>query len=234
MNRLTLFALLLGGACTAGPTTGQTFTGQTNGTTMSFFGYTDMKLTPVTAYVQTKPYCAPVGGAWTQIGTGTTGASAVGGMNDPSRPAYQWNVSSGALSSNQWKQGGLARFKVKSKINGGSTPTELLGFDTDGPACAYDAIQNGSTGIAAPGDGMLLVNTATMTVLDKLSYESAIMVTITGFGLVDLVENTFTPVGDDPAAPSSMVRIPNGTDTNNALNDWAATATLTPGIANVP
>jgi hypothetical protein len=149
MHRFLFLSLAIAG-CAAGPTTGDIFGGTTNGSTRSFFGYTDMKLTPVTAYVQTKPYCPPTGGAWTQIGSGTTSASPLN-LND-SRAAYQWNITSGALSSAQWKQGGVARFKARSKINGGSAPTDLLGFDTDGPACAYDEIQQGSSWVAAGND----------------------------------------------------------------------------------
>lgn len=100
---------------------------------------------------------------------------------------------------------------------------------------ATDAIQNGSTGIAAPGDGALIVNLATMAVLDKVSYESAITVTITGFGSINLVEGTFDPtLGDDPTAPASIARIPNGTDTNDLTADWSMTANVTPGAANAP
>ena len=99
---------------------------------------------------------------------------------------------------------------------------------------ATDAIQNGSAGISSPGDGIILVDTTTMTVIDRLSYESAVTVTITGFGSLMLVEGMLTTAGDDPTAAASMVRIPNGADTNNALADWAMTANLTPGIANVP
>jgi hypothetical protein len=54
------------------------------------------------------------------------------------------------------------------------------------------------------------------------------------FGTVNLVEMTAATAIDDPAATASMVRIPNGTDTNNAAADWAMTTTLTPGAANVP
>jgi len=99
---------------------------------------------------------------------------------------------------------------------------------------AIDAIQNG-----AP-DGLLLVNTATTTVVDKLAYEGAMSVTFVApspfvpFGMVNLVEMAAATAIDDPAAPASMARIPNGTDTNNAAADWAMTTTLTPGVANVP
>jgi len=99
---------------------------------------------------------------------------------------------------------------------------------------AIDAIQNG-----AP-DGLLLVNTATTAVGDKLAYEGAMSVTFVApspfvpFGMVNLVEMAAATAIDDPAAPASMARIPNGTDTNNAAADWAMTTTLTPGVANVP
>ncbi len=98
---------------------------------------------------------------------------------------------------------------------------------------ATDAIQNGGAGISAPGDGMLLVNTSTMTVLDKLSYESAITVTITGFGAINLVEGAMATAAAETGA-GSIGRIPDGTDTDNAVTDWAITSTLTPGLANVP
>jgi hypothetical protein len=99
---------------------------------------------------------------------------------------------------------------------------------------ATDAIQNGSAGVSAPGDGLLVVDTTTMTVFDRLSYESAVTVNLTGFGSVDLFEMAAPTAGDDPTAPASMVRIPNGTDTNNSANDWRMTATVTPGLPNVP
>jgi hypothetical protein len=33
---------------------------------------------------------------------------------------------------------------------------------------------------------------------------------------------------------SLQLRLPNGTDTDNAATDWALTTTPTPGAANVP
>jgi len=98
---------------------------------------------------------------------------------------------------------------------------------------ATDAVQNGGTAIAPPGDGIILVNTATMTVIDKLAYEGPITVTITGFGSIDLVEGTTVTAAADGGA-GAIARIPNGMDSNNAVVDWASTTTLTPGIANVP
>jgi hypothetical protein len=152
MIRLTLVvAALAAAACTAGPTTGETFGGTTQGAKLSFFGWTDMQSTAVTSYIQTKPYCNPVGGAFTSIGSTVTASTPTSGMND-ARNAYYWSFTSNALSSNQWKQGGLARFKTRSKINGSNLFGDLAGFDTDGPGCAYDAIQDGESWVVAGQD----------------------------------------------------------------------------------
>ncbi|HVV88776.1 MAG TPA: thrombospondin type 3 repeat-containing protein [Kofleriaceae bacterium] len=99
---------------------------------------------------------------------------------------------------------------------------------------ATDAFQNG------PTDGLALIDVPSSTVIDKLVYEATtmpIMATITGFpAAVDLVEGTFLPAAkaDSNAAAGSLSRLPNGTDTDNAANDWNFTTTITPGIANVP
>lgn len=97
---------------------------------------------------------------------------------------------------------------------------------------ATDAFQNG-----AP-DGIALVNTANLTVIDKLSYEGGMTaVTITGFpDPVNLVEMTAlaAAVADSNAAVGSIARIPNGMDTNNSSVDWRFTSVITPGSANMP
>jgi hypothetical protein len=97
-----------------------------------------------------------------------------------------------------------------------------------------DAVQNGGTSTMPASDGMLLVNTSTMTILDKLAYEGALTVNITGFGSVNLVEGTMTSAADDSSPTKSLSRIPNGIDNNTASVDWAATTTITPGAANAP
>jgi hypothetical protein len=94
---------------------------------------------------------------------------------------------------------------------------------------ASDAVQNGGP------DGMLLVNTAASTVIDRLSYEGSITnAPISGFGVVNLVEGTATTASDNNATVASIARIPNGTDTDNAAADWAVTTTPTPGGTNAP
>jgi large repetitive protein len=91
-------------------------------------------------------------------------------------------------------------------------------------------IQNG-----AP-DAVGLVNTATMTVIDVLSYEGSVTAGhVNGFpGTVDFVEAPALPanVADNNVSAASLIRFPNGTDTNQAANDWKLTTTPTPGTAN--
>jgi cysteine-rich repeat protein len=98
-----------------------------------------------------------------------------------------------------------------------------------------DFIQNG------PPDGIALIDVATSTIIDRLSYEGEItMASIMGFsGAETLVEPPAATAFDDPGtvpAPlvRSLARLPNGADTDHADADWAAATTLTPGAANAP
>jgi vibriolysin len=91
-------------------------------------------------------------------------------------------------------------------------------------------IQNG-----AP-DGLLIFNNATGEVVDAFSYEGSITAaSIPGVGAVSLVEGEPLPatVVDSGRASRSLGRYLNGTDTDNAATDWAATPTPTPGSLNV-
>ncbi len=96
-----------------------------------------------------------------------------------------------------------------------------------------NAIQNGSP------DGVALFDTATQTIVDALSYEGAITAaTFTSpfqfLGPFNLVEGTALPFGvaDSNTLPGSLVRLPDGADTDNATVDWKFTGTPTPGAAN--
>ena len=97
-----------------------------------------------------------------------------------------------------------------------------------------DRVQNG-----AP-DAMALVDTATQTVLDALSYEGSVTAaTIAGFpGTFDLVEGTATAAVDDPGTAQAPIagslcrRGPNARDTDDASLDWSFCTTLSPGAAN--
>jgi len=60
---------------------------------------------------------------------------------------------------------------------------------------------------------------------------------INGFpGTYNLVEGAVLPssVADNNTTIASLIRQPNGTDTDNAATDWALSTTPTPGAANTP
>ncbi len=94
-----------------------------------------------------------------------------------------------------------------------------------------NAIQNG------PSDGMLLLDTGAGTVIDALSYDGSLTAAqVTGItGTINLVEGTALSLSkiDSNSGVASLVRAPNGQDTDNADADWQLTTTLTPGAANV-
>ena len=84
-------------------------------------------------------------------------------------------------------------------------------------------------------DGIALVDTASGSLLDALSYEGSITSAKIGTQTYNLVEGTVLPatVADSNADAGSLSRLPDGKDTNNASADWAFTKTLTRGAANV-
>jgi len=90
-------------------------------------------------------------------------------------------------------------------------------------------LQNG-----AP-DGLAIVDTAAGTLVDALSYEGAITNASIGGATFSLVEGTLLPatVADSNTVDGSLIRNPNGKDTNDAATDWAFTTTLTKGAANI-
>lgn len=94
-----------------------------------------------------------------------------------------------------------------------------------------DTLQNG-----AP-DGVALIDLNAGVVVDALSYEGTTRaVMISGVpGSVNLVEGTAlaTSVADSNTAPGSLVRFPNGTDSDDADSDWRFSMRPTPGAANV-
>ncbi|HEX7701363.1 MAG TPA: lamin tail domain-containing protein, partial [Kofleriaceae bacterium] len=98
------------------------------------------------------------------------------------------------------------------------------------PGWTSNAIQNG------PPDGLALVDTTNMTVIDAFSYEGAITAAmLPGFATPpSLVEGTAlaASVADSNTADGSLCRTPNGQDTDNASADWAFCGTLSVGVAN--
>jgi hypothetical protein len=79
------------------------------------------------------------------------------------------------------------------------------------------------------------VNTTSGELLDALSYEGEIRTATIGSATYDLVEGTALPtaVADSNTVEGSLIRNPDGRDTNDAASDWAFSTTPTPGAANV-
>ena len=82
-------------------------------------------------------------------------------------------------------------------------------------------------------DGVALIDTATGTLLDALSYEGEIHSATIDGQTYDLVEGTATSAADSNTVDGSLSRLPDGQDTNDAATDWAFTSVKTPGAANV-
>jgi Lamin Tail Domain/Collagen triple helix repeat (20 copies) len=84
-------------------------------------------------------------------------------------------------------------------------------------------------------DGVALVDTVTQALLDALSYEGEIHSATIDGQTYDLVEGTplAATVADSNSVDGSLSRLPDGSDTNDAVTDWAFTTTKTPGAANV-
>ena len=135
--------------------------------------------------------------------------------------------------------------------NVGDTAATLDGialvFVNGGDSTEYDRAT--LTGTLAPGaytvvakdaqngapDGLALIDTTTGDLLDALSYEGAITAAVIGSKTYSLVEGTVLPdtVVDSNTVNGSLIRNPDGKDTNNAASDWAFTSTPTQGAANV-
>jgi hypothetical protein len=116
-----------------------------------------------------------------------------------------------------------------------------------GDGTEYDRVP--LTGTLAPGghlavaielqngapDGLALVDAAAGALLDALSYEGAITAAQIGGATFSLVEGTALPatVADSNAVAGSLIRSPDGRDTDDAAADWAFTTTVTRGAPNV-
>lgn len=97
---------------------------------------------------------------------------------------------------------------------------------------SYDVQNGGDPG--APGDGIALIYKSTGAVIDAVAWEGPVTANIKGGSAVSLVEGTLTTAADtNTDASLSLVRYPNGVDTNNAIDDWTTSTVLTPGKANV-
>jgi hypothetical protein len=110
-----------------------------------------------------------------------------------------------------------------------------------GSMAGTNQIQNGAPAGDPPGsspDGLALIHVPSNTLIDAFSYEGSVtaaMITNFSPSPVSLVEGTVlsTASVDSDTVVRSLIRNPNGTDTNNAATDWVLTTTLTPGLPNV-
>ncbi len=105
------------------------------------------------------------------------------------------------------------------------------------------------TGVVAPGghhvveidaqngapDGVALIDTETDELLDALSYEGSITAAVIDGVTYSLVEGTAlaADVADSNTVAGSLIRNPDGSDSNDAATDWAFTTTVTKGAANI-
>lgn len=119
-------------------------------------------------------------------------------------------------------------------VNGGdSTEYDRVSLTGTLAAGAYLVVskdaQNG-----AP-DGVALIDTASAALLDALSYEGPITAVVIDGHSYSLVEGNPLPatVADSNTAEGTLIRTPDGHDSNDAATDWAFTTTPTPGAANV-
>ena len=133
--------------------------------------------------------------------------------------------------------------------NTGRAAADLAGIDlvavNGGDSTEYGRVH--LTGSLAPGghldvaielqngapDGIALLQGTTL--LDALSYEGAITAATIAGQTYNLVEGTALPVAieDSNTAAGSLIRNPDGKDTDDASSDWAFTTTITRGAANV-
>jgi large repetitive protein len=99
-------------------------------------------------------------------------------------------------------------------------------------ASASNNIQNGG---AAP-DALGILDVAEGILIDALSYDGSVTAgNVMGVGMpLNFVEGTPTPLEDNNATVASLIRHPDGNDTDNAASDWFVTNNVTPGASNVP
>lgn len=147
----------------------------------------------------------------------------VNGSANPA-PTYKVVPLGPANGGNPLPPGGYLVISVASLAidPGGIRYTPATGW------AAQDNIQNGSP------DGVLILNTASLDIVDAFSYEGSITAaTVTGVtGPVNLVEGTVLPASVVDLTAGSLCRFPNGRDTNNAATDWRFCAAQSPGKTN--
>jgi large repetitive protein len=119
-------------------------------------------------------------------------------------------------------------------VMGTSTVTVGSGVTKINFAAASNNIQNGS---GTNSTGVAIINTSTLTVVDSVSFTGAspgLVAQITGFtGKTTFAEGAFKLLSDSNSVQQTLVRLPNGQDTNSITADWQTSATPTPGLPNM-
>ena len=107
-------------------------------------------------------------------------------------------------------------------------------------------VDPGATRVSLPGtaafiqngnpDAVGILDKSTNRLLDALSYGGSITAgQVSGVtGTLSFVEGTAATVTDSNSAVGSLIRSPNGQDTDNAATDWHFTSSPTPGLPNTP
>ena len=167
-----------------------------------------------------------------------------GGGGDPGTPAV-------VINELDYDQVGADSGGFVELHNGGTAAANLVGLAVvlvDGSDGLEYARTNLTGTLAAGGylsvameaqngapDGVALIDTGSGTLLDALSYEGAITAASIGSSVFNLVEGTVLPtsVADSNTVTGSLIRFPDGSDTNDAATDWRFTTTPTPGAENV-
>ena len=202
--------------------------------------------------------CTPDGGGSGKVALDSAGDDTVlircvpgGGDPDPDPPPPPPDRPALVLNEVDYDQVGADGDGFVELKNTGTTPIDLAGIalvfvdGADGEEYRRFAL----TGTVAPGgyhvvaadpqngapDGLALVDTASGTLLDALSYEGPITSAQIGTQTYNLVEGTMLPanVADSNTVDGSLSRIPDGRDTDDAASDWQFTRTLTRGAENV-
>lgn len=83
-------------------------------------------------------------------------------------------------------------------------------------------------------DGIGLIEIATGRIRDFVAYAGTITsVAIEGLATVTVPATNSTPIGDTDNVSGSLIRFPNGSDTDNSVVDWGFSRVPTPGAANI-
>jgi hypothetical protein len=135
-------------------------------------------------------------------------------------------------------KGGGAQIYKEVELKGTLGPgAYLLLHDTSvvPPATCGLAISFGVDNLIQNGesDALVLVHKATNTAIDALGYEGSVAAMTYGTGTIATTEGTGTTAADSNTEDGSLVRFPNGTDSQNNDADFKYTKTPTPCADNV-